>query len=97
MLALQAINQGSFSFLKYHIPMKDMFCVDLGCFYFIMLLIGMSPSRTSPLEGQNDQEVNAKERDHQSPGVIGIHTPPVPNITLLDPDDRNPRTGGMYF
>lgn len=57
----------------------------------------MSPSRMSPLPGQSDREVNTKERgDHQSPTVIAIRTPPMPNITPLDPDHRNPRTGSMY-
>lgn len=55
----------------------------------------MSPSRTSPSAGQTDREMNTKERgDHQNPGVIGIRTPPVPNIPPLDPDHRNLRPAG---
>lgn len=57
---------------------------------------GMSPSQTtSPLAGQSDHDASTtKERgDHHSPGVIAIRTPPVPNITPLDPDHRNPRPG----
>ena len=56
----------------------------------------MSPSRTSPSAGQTDRESNTKERGgHQSPGVMGIRTPPVPNIPPLEPDHRNPRAGSM--
>lgn len=57
---------------------------------------GMSPSQTaSPLAGLSDHEGNTKEQrgDHSSPGIVGIRTPPVPNIAPLDPDHRSPRPG----
>lgn len=54
---------------------------------------GMSPSRTSPPSGQS--EINAKDKGggHQSPGVIGVHTPPVQSAPVVDPDHRNHRAG----
>lgn len=63
-----------------------------------VILTGMSPSQTaSPLAGLSDHEGNTKEQrgDHSSPGIVGIRTPPVPNIAPLDPDHRSPRPGSM--
>ena len=63
-----------------------------------VILTGMSPSQTaSPLASLSDHEGNTKEQrgDHSSPGIVGIRTPPVPNIAPLDPDHRSPRPGSM--
>ena len=53
----------------------------------------MSPSRTSPPSGQTEMNTKDKGVDHQSPGVIGVRTPPVPPVPAVDPDHRNHRPG----
>ena len=53
----------------------------------------MSPSRTSPPSGQTEINTKDKGGGHQSPGVIGVRTPPVPSAPVVDPDLRNQRPG----
>lgn len=53
----------------------------------------MSPSRTSPPSGQTEINTKDKGGGHQSPGIIGVRTPPVPSAPVVDPDLRNHRPG----